>query len=192
MHIASLPSPILVVGPAHSGKSAIACRLLSQDEPGIVIGTADVKDPYAMQRLAELKAQRPKDWRAIDAGMDLTAALAEVISSSQQLVVDSVNQWLARRLVQDMEHNLGNEREVELGLLSAVDELLSLVARAQGQRIVLVSSEAGAALPPGRAIERSLRRVLGVANQRLVLGCKSLVEVKYGLAFVLRPDLSLR
>lgn len=183
-----LPSPIFVLGAAHAGKSEYAQSLLAPDRPAVVVGTAEVSEPWMAERVLALKARRPPSWESFDGAQDLAARLAEAAAQCEQVLVDSVSQWLAglvvdgSRLGQSGEAVLAQELDAYVAEFSRVIEML-----AGKTRLVVVSAELGSGPPPQRPAERLFRRAVGLANQSLAARCATVVEVRAGLPLLLKP-----
>ncbi len=166
--LAQLAAPILILGPAHSGKSQLALQLLDRQQPAMIIGTADDRDPLMAARITALQARWAPDWsgREVSREQDLDALLADIPPSTPQLLIDSVNQWLAYRLVHDFQRyttqQLHQRAHHDLGLLVAAIRQL-----ATQRRVILVSSELGSSPPPSQPLPLILREAVGIANQRL-------------------------
>lgn len=177
-------SPIFVFGAAHSGKSEMALQFLAPDRPALVIATADPQEPLLQRRIQTLRGLRPAIWDTVEARYDVAAVVANAVSQYSQILLDSVNLWLATSCV--AESNAFDEVAIEDRLLAQVDELIRLMHQHPDLRIVLVSAEVAASLPSQRAIERCLRRLIGLTNQRLASACATVVELKAGIPITLK------
>jgi adenosylcobinamide kinase/adenosylcobinamide-phosphate guanylyltransferase len=187
------PSPVLVLGPAHSGKSEFAHQLLLPDTAAVVIGTSAVKDRQTTLRIKSLNALRPPAWEILETSTDVAAAATAALARAPQVLIDSVNLWLASLVVEhgDKVENgtaddAGYAGTVEEQVLTQVDELCRLAATAKGQRLVIVSAELGGAPPPSRPAERLLRRLVGLANQRLARAARTVYTLQAGIPQLLK------
>ncbi len=176
-----LPSPVLLIGPAYSGKTDLATRYLRPDQGAIVIGTALNIDPQTSRRLTSLKERRPAQWESLDSFYDLAVAVSDCGLKSPQILVDSVNQWLANLLVQGELSEGEEDQRLSLGLLR-VDELAKAVHGCRSERVVVVSAEIGASPAPSRPLERLFRQLVGLANQRLAEVAQTVLTVHAGIA----------
>lgn len=95
----SLASPVLIMGPSYSGKSLFSHNLLNQEVKTAVIGTANLSEPELFDRVEALKKLRPKEWDHFEDRLDLAELMKELVPSYPQILLDSVNQWIAARLV---------------------------------------------------------------------------------------------
>lgn len=173
-----LAAPILLLGPAHSGKSELGVQFLAPDQPAIVVGTGQTSGGR-QRRLTALKNLRPPHWESIDCSTDLPAAVAEASARTQQILIDSVSQWLAALTVAG---DSLSEDMLEEDLRSRADDLFRVVSAASMKtRIVVISAEVGAAPAPLRAPERLYRRAVGLLNQRLAALSQTVIAVHAGI-----------
>lgn len=174
-----LPSPVLLLGAAHSGKSELALQYVAPDQHAVVIGTSRADGRGMGRRISELKALRPPPWESVDSGADLPAMIADAATGTTQILVDSVSQWLAGMTV--AADSVAEDRlEEELRLAS--DELVRVIHDLEKKlRLVLVSAEVGAGPAPTRAAERLFRRAVGQLNRRLATLSRSVVVVHAGI-----------
>lgn len=177
-------SPILLIGAAHSGKSELAPQFLAPDRPALVIATADPHEPSLIPRIRELQSWRPAAWDTLETRHDLAAVVADACERYDQILIDSVNLWLASACV--IESNAFHEEETQNRLYTQVDEMIRLLHDRPGVRAVVVSAEVAASLPSSRTMERCLRRIISITNQRLALACATIIEVKAGIPVMLR------
>jgi adenosyl cobinamide kinase/adenosyl cobinamide phosphate guanylyltransferase len=136
------------------------------------------------RRLRQLEALRPSSWDAVTVTRDLAAALDGAAGRFEQILVDSMSQWLAGLLVGDADETSAEIIEAEVK--KQVDEVLSIIERRPGLRLVFVSAEAGAAPTPQRPIERLYRRMVGEVNQRLARAARAVVAVHAGIPLLLK------
>lgn len=179
-------SPVFILGNAHSGKSELAIQCLRPDEPALVIGTAPPTEPAFQVRIAELQGLRPPTWESVYAGTDLVAAVLHGATDFRQVMIDSVNQWLATLLLNGADDADGSEQGRANLLNSRVDELVKVLGQQQQTKFVLVSSEVGGGPAPSRMAERLFRQHLGLANQRLAKAAASVLLVQAGIPTILK------
>lgn len=188
--LVSLGSPVLIVGAAYSGKSALANSALKQNENAVVLGTTDSSEEAFAPRLTELKAQRPAGWQLVEPPAFLDGSLARTLgsqlSTKPQVLVDSLSQWLATMLVQDAsKYSLGQmEKRIDAEIYTLEETLRR--ERLPEVRIVLVSSEVGSGTVPQSALERLFRQSVGRLNMRIAEVCATVVQVVAGIPVVIK------
>lgn len=178
-----IPAPVLLLGPAHAGKSELAMRLFRPDQAAVVIGTAAVRERAFHERLEYLKGLRPGPWESVDAESDLPSLVDEAAGRSGQVMVDAVSQWLATLVVSRGE---GGEDALADFLKAQIDELRGVIQKHPHCRFVLVSAEVGGSPAPSRAPERLYRQAVGQANQKLAELCQTVFWVTAGLPLKLK------
>lgn len=176
-------APVLLIGPAHAGKSELAMRLLRPDESAIVIGTAHLREKTLADRVDRLKSLRPGPWESLDLVSDLPAVLNEAAAKTKQVMVDAVSQWLATLVVERGEEG---ESALEAHLATQVDELGRVIRKHPTCRFVLVSSEVGGSPAPSRAPERAYRKAVGLTHQKLAELAETVYWVAAGLPLKLK------
>jgi adenosylcobinamide kinase/adenosylcobinamide-phosphate guanylyltransferase len=153
----SFLAPILVTGPARSGKSEWAERLAVQSGKAVTyIATAQI-DPNDVEwqaRIAKHQQRRPPEWQTIAAPTDLLTPL-QTATSVDCLLIDSLGTWLANLLEQE-----------ETAWEETVQALLTQLTQTQGQ-VILVAEETGWGVVPAYPIGRTFRDRLGSLTRRL-------------------------
>ena len=184
----ALPSPILVIGAAHAGKSKFAQGLLLEDKEATVVGTADSSEPAFHQRLTELRSGRPKHWTHYEVSPadshDLPRNLGKILATSSQVLVDSVNQWVAAMLVTDIGRY--DMAQMETRLDTEFYTFLETIARPRPNRLVLVTSETGAGTVPPAAVERLFRQSTGRINCQLAEACATVIFMSAGIPLIMK------
>jgi adenosylcobinamide kinase/adenosylcobinamide-phosphate guanylyltransferase len=177
-----LPSPILILGGAHAGKSELATQLIAPDRGAVVIGTADTGEGALSPRLKALKALRPPAWDTVETTHDLPAALSQAAKTSPQVLVDAVSLWLASLHVELGARGADDPVVAMADADQRINELIKVIAGVPaGCRLVLVSAEAGHGLAPQRVADRLYRRAVGLANQQLAKRAATVIEVTAGI-----------
>lgn len=165
------PTITLVLGGARSGKSEVAERLvagLARPISYVATGVVDPQrpDPDFEARIAAHRRRRPTEWRTVEAGADLPAALASVAGSA---LVDGLGPWVA----------------ASPGFAADAAALCAIL-RARSAATVLVSDEVGLGVHPATEVGRRFRDALGLVNQAVAAVADEVVLVVAGR--VLRLD----
>ncbi len=186
VNLRSMPSPLLVIGAAFSGKSDFAIEALNQKSPAAFVGTADTSEPELAALVAKHQRYRPELWRTYEDIADLPKLLAELAKAHPQVLLDSVNQWLARLFVNaGAKHGID---EVEKIAEAEAEQICAILRSAPTSRIVLVTSEVAAGLSPPSPTARSFRQVTGRINCRLAAACRSVVLITAGIPMIIKGE----
>ncbi|MEM1420070.1 MAG: bifunctional adenosylcobinamide kinase/adenosylcobinamide-phosphate guanylyltransferase [Pseudomonadota bacterium] len=168
---------VFVLGGARSGKSRFAEELASKSQRGVIyIATAQAFDAEMADRIDRHRAQRPVDWRTVDAPLELPAALASARRSGAFVLVDCLTLWLSNTMLA--------ERDVE----AACAELISALSEGDGEGdIACVSNEVGLSIVPDNPLGRRFRDAQGRLNQQVAAVADRVVFVAAGLPLQLKP-----
>ena len=162
----------LVLGGVRSGKSRYAEELITRrGAPWIYVATARPFDDEMRIRIAEHQARRNKDWRTIEAPVDLAGALAG--EPARPVLVDCLTLWLTNLMLD------GHD----------IDAATSALEGALGSRhgpTVLVSNEVGLGIVPETPLGRAFRDEAGRLNQRLAAQAGRVLFMIAGLPMTLK------
>lgn len=175
-----------LIGPAHSGKSAEACAAARPGLDTLVIGTANTQHPLMQSRVQALKASRPASWQHVDRPADLPSLVFAATAVHDQIIVDSLNLWLAAitanhpagRTPVDLLHTLNSECD---RLIDALGR-----ARAAGANLIVVGAETGASPSPPVETERAFREANGRLNRAVAAMADRVTLMTAGIPMVLR------
>ncbi len=157
----------LVLGGARSGKSRHAEGLIeAEPAPWTYVATAQGWDDEMRARIAEHKARRSRNWRTVDAPLDLAAVIAA--NDGGPILVDCLTLWLTNIML--AERDAGAERAA----------LIDACRRAAGP-LVLVSNEVGFGIVPENALARRFRDEAGRLHQELAAIADRVVLVVAGI-----------
>ncbi|PSB12959.1 bifunctional adenosylcobinamide kinase/adenosylcobinamide-phosphate guanylyltransferase [filamentous cyanobacterium CCP1] len=149
--------PILVTGPARSGKSEWAEQLAMRSGKSVTyIATAQVnpEDAEWQARILQHQRRRPPHWKTIAAPVDLLPVL-QSSTLFDCLLIDSLGTWLANVLDQD---EAAWEQTVQ-ALLAELEQTSSLV--------ILVAEETGWGVVPAYPMGRLFRDRLGALTRQV-------------------------
>ena len=165
---------VLVFGGARSGKSAFAEDLVA--EAGferVYIATGRAWDHEMADRIRGHQNRRGREWRTIEAPMELTEALAHECRDDRAVLVDCLTLWITNLMME--------ERDVA----SAMDELTRALASLPGL-IVLVTNEVGLGIVPENRMARAFRDHSGRLSQAIAAIADEVVLVAAGLPLRLK------
>jgi len=175
-----------LIGPAHSGKSYEAGALARPDLDTLVIGTANTHHPLMQNRVQALKAARPANWQHVDRPADVPSLVFAATSVHDQIIVDSLNLWLAALTVN---HPAGLTAIELLEVLTAeCDRMIDALgrARAAGANVIVVGAEVGASPSPPVETERAFREANGRLNRAVAGMADRVILMTAGIPTVLR------
>lgn len=159
-----------VLGGARSGKSDVAERVAGRlRSPITYIATADTTgDDDLAARVAVHRDRRPSDWKTIEAGVDVTGAVASVRNGT--ILIDSIGPWVAAHV----------DFAVDVGAL------VDAMAQHRGD-VVVVSDEVGLGVHPSTDAGRRFRDALGDANRAIASAADEVLLVVAGRVLPLDP-----
>ncbi len=175
-----------LIGPAHSGKSSEACAVARPDLDTLVIGTANTQHPLMQSRVQALKAARPANWQHVDRPADVPSLVFAATSVHDQIIVDSLNLWLAALTVN---HPAGlTAIELLEVLTTECDRMIDALgrARAAGANVIVVGAEVGASPSPPVETERAFREANGRLNRAVAGMADRVILMTAGIPTVLR------
>jgi adenosyl cobinamide kinase/adenosyl cobinamide phosphate guanylyltransferase len=170
----------LVVGPAWSGKTNWTVQQLSGESKVCWLGTMTTQEQELADWIAELKSARPSTWTNVDAPTDLITPLRAQSPFNYPLVIDSLSQWLCNLAF--AHHSKHTPPQLLERLMQEFNETFEFIeAQAKHRDLWIVSAEFGATPPAQDATMSILRRVLGLANQRLASFSRSVYQLQCGI-----------
>ena len=189
----ALKGMIFIIGPAYSGKSRMAHSLLTVGESAAVLAYPVPDEANAhrvLQQASRFDHNTAQDHAAVViqkdlADQDLLTELQQLTQS--QVILDSVNLWLARAIIHatqkyNLEHAaaaLAQQNQQFCAGLKSLDQQ-------KFKRLILISSEVGAGLPSQKPAERLFRRTLGELNQLLAAQADHVFLMTAGIALPLK------
>jgi adenosylcobinamide kinase/adenosylcobinamide-phosphate guanylyltransferase len=155
----------LILGGARSGKSSHAQKLAADSGKSVLyVATAEARDQEMATRIAAHRAERPANWRTLEAPVDVGEAIRASIGASEIVLVDCIT-LLASNIIAPLPETVSYEN-AEKALLDEIEALRAAYA-ASTAHWILVSNEVGLGLVPPYPLGRRYRDALGRANQRL-------------------------
>jgi adenosylcobinamide kinase/adenosylcobinamide-phosphate guanylyltransferase len=195
----------LVLGAARSGKTRFALDTAkslasAQGKRVVYVATAEAQDAEMRERIARHRAERPTNWRTLEAPRDLARSLASMemqfdlsrrpasieappIEQASVIVVDCLTLWLSNSLLSDFREEdptaalptWAREREAFLRWLEGC-----------GHTLILVSNEVGGGIVPASALARRFQSEQGWLNQDVAAMCEQVTLVVAGLPLAMK------
>ena len=160
-----LPSVVLILGGARSGKSRFAQQLARRaGGPVLYVATAELRDEEMRSRARAHRAERPPTWETVEEPLALGRAVRA--GRAATVIVDCLTVWVSNVL----ERVTGADEPLPEDALAdarrfAFAELEGALAAAAERRLVFVSNEVGQGIVPLGALTRAYRDLLGEVNQ---------------------------
>lgn len=179
-----LNAPFLIIGPAHSGKSQFLSEFFQRDQPAIVLGTGDLEDPFTKMQVEELKKNRPPLWESLDVGGQLPEAFAAHIKQTSQLMVDSLNLYIAHQLILSGERY--SDEQLWDHLKSELKTMISTIGLHPQTRVGFTATEVGAGVSPKAKLARQFRELCGKAHIEVAKSCASVIHLTAGIPLLIK------
>ena len=178
-----LDSPLLLLGPAYSGKSELALQAMKPEESTHVLGTAGLAE--LEDRIQKLKSLRPQHWLHTERpSVELNEHLKRACIEQNQILIDSINQWLANMLIESWSKYDLKQHEARFD--HELRGMLETFQNHRNKRFVVVSSEIGAGVTPPQELARLFRQMLGRAHVMIAAQAASVVQVTAGIPILIK------
>ena len=170
---------LLVTGGARSGKSHYAQRRAAESgQPVLFVATGVATDEEMAARIDRHRAERPADWRTLEARFDLATAIGTPRPEERCVLVEDLGTLVTNLLV---------ERSADEEIVRAEVENLLRLGREHELDLILVSNEVGLGVVPPSLLGRRFRDLLGTANQHVAAAADEVMLLVAGLPLRLKP-----
>jgi len=180
--IANPAAPLtFILGGARSGKSTYAQELARQNGGSVLyVATATAGDDEMKARIDAHRAERPAEWRTLEAPLNVGEAIQKVLAKQPvDVVLLDCMTLLATNVILQLPETV-SESQASAVLLAEVDALLACRARSSAHWII-VSNEVGLGLVPPYPMGRLYRDALGRANQKLAAAASQTILLVAGV-----------
>ena len=167
---------VLVLGGARSGKSAYAERLVAESRlAATYISTAEMGDEEMRKRIEDHRARRGREWRTVEAPLNLEDALSAEAGEGRAVLVDCLTLWASNLMLAGAD-------------VDARGQTLAQVAQKVGGLRVFVSNEVGLGIVPDNALGRHFQDAQGRLNQIIAAVADRVVFMVAGLPLALKGE----
>jgi len=168
-----LKEVVFVIGGCRSGKSRQALETAGgiAGNKKIFIATCIPYDAEMRQRVDRHQRERSRDWKTVEAPIDLPRAIMKCSRQADVLLVDCLTLWIS---------NLLMEIEDDEPIAERITALIQSVASASCP-VILVSNEVGGGIVPENKLARRFRDLTGAANQAVAAQADRVVWMVAGI-----------
>lgn len=171
---------IFILGGARSGKSSHAQKLARERGGASVlfVATAEPMDDEMRQRIALHRAERPIEWRTLEAPRDVGAQIRTAAGDIKVVLLDCLTLLVSNVLLA-----LDQEVDAQVADTAVQNEVESLLDayRAGSATWIVVSNEVGLGSVPLYPLGRVFRDVMGRTHQRLAAEADRVLFMVAGL-----------
>jgi adenosyl cobinamide kinase/adenosyl cobinamide phosphate guanylyltransferase/sugar phosphate isomerase/epimerase len=174
-----------ILGGVRSGKSSYAQDFAKANGGKVLyVATATAGDDEMKTRIENHRAERPAEWRTLEAALNVGKAIErELNERPADIVLLDCMTLLATNVILQLPEN-ASEREASHALTKEVDALLDCIRNSNAQWII-VSNEVGLGLVPPYPLGRIYRDALGRANQQLAKHADRVIMMVAGIPTVI-------
>ena len=184
MNQVSPSSLTLILGGARSGKTRYAqeqARQISGDV--LYVATAEAGDEEMRMRIEAHRADRPVEWRTLEASLQVGETLMLNQVRAQVVIIDCITLLVSNVVVSFAENAPFDD--VKQKVQAEIDALLKAHSEIGGQWFV-VSNEVGLGLVPPYPMGRVYRDLLGWANQTLARSADRVIFMVAGIPMIVK------
>jgi adenosylcobinamide kinase/adenosylcobinamide-phosphate guanylyltransferase len=183
---------ILILGGARSGKSHFAQELAQQLGKRILfVATAEPLDDEMSSRIKEHKLSRPKNWRTLEAKLNVGKRITEQVDDAEVVLIDCLTLLISNILLtgedkESIEADQIDYASTDGKVLTEMEGITRCINNTNAIFIV-VSNEVGMGLVPPYQSGRIYRDLLGKANQILAQQADEVFLMIAGIPCQLKP-----
>jgi len=168
---------ILILGGARSGKSTYAVKLTKKLSKRVAfIATAASLDEEMKKRIKIHKASRPRQWKVIEEGKDISSVLPKLNNKYEVVLIDCLGLLVSNLLADNLK-----DKEIAV----KIKKLIAAILKSRFTTI-LVSNEVGSGIVPDNFLARRFRDLLGAANQVIAGKADKVILMQSGIPIVIK------
>jgi adenosylcobinamide kinase / adenosylcobinamide-phosphate guanylyltransferase len=185
-HLSMSRKLTLILGGARSGKSSFAQKRAAERAGAVLyVATATAGDEEMAARIAAHRAERPAQWRTLEASTQVGDAIRAAAGQPEVILIDCLT-LLANNVIGALPETAAAD-VAEAALAAEVEQMLAAY-RASTAEWIVVSNEVGLGLVPPYPLGRIYRDALGRANQRLAVEADEVLFMVAGLPLTVKPS----
>lgn len=178
----------LILGGARSGKSFYAEQLAAvQGDNVLYVATAQAFDAEMAARITAHRAQRPANWRTLEAPLNVGRAITQDLADGPQtpdvILLDCLT-LLANNVILTLSEPI-IQTDADAALMDETDALLAAYYASDSEWII-VSNEVGLGIVPAYPLGRVYRDALGRVNQWLAAAADEVLFMVSGLPMTVK------
>lgn len=179
------PKVTFILGGARSGKSSYAQDLANEKGGNVLyVATATAGDDEMKTRIENHRAERPAEWRTLEAPLNVGQAIQrELAEHPADIVLLDCMTLLATNVILQLPED-AREQQAGQALAEEVNALLGCINGSNAHWII-VSNEVGLGLVPPYPLGRIYRDVLGRANQQLAKNADRVIMMVAGIPMMI-------
>lgn len=163
---------ILILGGVRSGKSSYAIRLAKKFKNKVVfIATATSFDKEMGKRINLHKRSRPRQWKLIEEGKDISSILSKLKGKYEIVLIDCLGLLISNLLASNLK-----DKEIE----KKIKKLINIILKVN-LTTILVSNEVGSGIVPDNPLARRFRDIVGFANQQMARCADEVILMQSGI-----------
>ena len=168
---------VFILGGARSRKSSYAVERAKKLEKKVVfIATATSPDREMKERIKFHKISRPRQWKLIEEGKDVSSILSKLNGRYEVVLIDCLGLLISNLLQSNLD-----DQEIE----RRIKELIAAILKID-LTTILVSNEVGSGIVPANPLARRFRDILGLANQMMAKKADEVIFMQSGIPVMLK------
>ena len=168
---------IFILGGVRSGKSSHAVELAKKlTEKVVFIATATSSDREMKERIRLHQSSRPRQWKLIEEGEDISPILSELSGKYEAVLIDCLGLLISSLLANNLP-----DKEIE----ERIGSLINTIQKVK-LTIILVSNEVGSGVVPANPLARRFRDLVGLANQMIAKEADEVIFMQSGIPITIK------
>ncbi len=163
---------IFILGGIRSGKSRYAVELAKILKKRTAIITTCINPDKEMKKRIRLhRNSRPRDWKLIEEGRNISSALLKLQDRCEVVLIDCLGLWISNFLLDKLE-----DKEIEKKAKKLLDTMLKVKFTT-----ILVSNEVGSSMVAVNLLARRFQDLIGFTNQMVSRFADKVIFMQAGI-----------